>query len=165
MAPSPRGAREAPDEFPITAAPYRLTAFSRGRGHCCVCGQPVYRLGWHVDLWSDGKPNKNASWHTCCVVAWKFWTAPSAHARVLRKLQGRRCLETGKRLLRTSEVDHRVPLYRVWREHREAPWPTLLAFWGVPNLRVINRAAHVDKCGLEARHRAGAFRASAEQTR
>ncbi len=139
-------------------APYRLPAFSRGPGHCRVCDQPVYRFGWHVDLWGDRKPNKNASWHTCCVVAWKLWTAPSAHARALRKLQSRRCVETGKRLLRTGEVDHRVPLYRVWREHRELPWPRLLAFWGVPNLQVINREAHVRKCMREAQDRAAVNR-------
>jgi hypothetical protein len=27
-----------------------------------VCGQPVYRFGWHVDLWDSGA-NKNANWH------------------------------------------------------------------------------------------------------
>jgi hypothetical protein len=26
---------------------------------CCVCGQPVYRFGWHLDLWDSG-PNKKA---------------------------------------------------------------------------------------------------------
>jgi hypothetical protein len=41
----------------------------------------------------------------------------------------------------------------VWREHRATPWPELLAFWGVPNLRVINREAHVKKCSAEAQER------------
>jgi hypothetical protein len=63
-------------------------------------------------------------------------------------------LGNGKRLLRTAEVDHRVPLYRVWREHRDAPWPTLLRFWGGPNLQVVNRSVHVSKCGAEAEERA-----------
>ncbi len=51
-------------------------------------------------------------------------------------------------------MDHRVPLYAVWSEHRLLSWPELLAFWGVPNLQVINRAAHLDKCAEEATERA-----------
>jgi hypothetical protein len=29
------------------------------------------------------------------------------------------------------------------------PWPDLLAFWGMPNLRVINREAHAAKSSAE----------------
>jgi hypothetical protein len=32
-------------------------------------------------------------------------------------------------------------------------WPRLLAFWGVPNLQVINRDAHAAKCASEANDR------------
>jgi hypothetical protein len=135
-------------------APYREQAFGRGPGCCCVCGQPVFRFGWHRDVWGDGEPNRNASWHACCVAAWKLWTAPGDHAPMLKRAQRHRCAATGKRLLRTAEVDHRVPLFRIWREFRHAPWPELLAFWGVPNLQVINREAHVLKCGIEAATRA-----------
>ena len=60
----------------------------------------------------------------------------------------------GKRLLKTGEVDHRTPLYRVWREQKETPWPALLAFWGAPNLQVINRDGHLTKCVEETRERA-----------
>jgi hypothetical protein len=60
---------------------------------------------------------------------------------------------TGKRLLRTAEIDHRVPLYRVWREHRTQPWPNLLSYWGASNLQVITRDAHLRKCAAEARER------------
>jgi hypothetical protein len=60
------------------------------------------------------------------------WTTPSDHARVLKRLQQRRCAETGGRLWKTAKVDHRVPLFRVWGEHRDTPWPSLLCFWGVP---------------------------------
>ena len=75
-------------------------------------------------------------------------------------MQKRRCAETGGRLLRGAEVDHAVPLFRVRREHRDTPWPDLLAFWGAPNLRVVNRGAHVEKCAAEAADRAR-FRAAA----
>jgi len=33
-----------------------------------LCGQPIYRFGWHIDPWDSG-PNKNAAWHCACVVA------------------------------------------------------------------------------------------------
>ncbi len=82
------------DGLPVTfrtpPAPYRERPYARGPGFCCVCGQPVYRFGWHVDLWDAGA-NKNATWHCACVGAWEFWNAPSAQARLLRRLQARRC--------------------------------------------------------------------------
>jgi hypothetical protein len=141
-----------PATFRAPPAPYRETAFARGPGFCCVCGQPVYRFGWHADLWGSG-PNKKAAWHAACVIAWELWGAPSDFVRILKQLQGRRCGESGKRLRKTAEVDHRVPLYRVWGEHRDTDWPRLLAFWGVPNLQVINRDAHAAKCASEANDR------------
>lgn len=142
-----------PTSFRIPPAPYREAAFARGPGHCCVCGQPVFRLGWHRDLWGDGKPNRNASWHAACVVAWQFWIAPSDHLKILKRRQNRKCAADGRRLLRTAEVDHRIPLFVVWSQHRAMPWPELLAFWGAGNLQVINRTAHVEKCAEEAAQR------------
>ncbi len=141
-----------PRDFRTPPAPYREGEHAGGPGRCCVCGQPVFRFGWHADLWAKGA-NGRAAWHACCVAAWKLWTAPGAQARHLRQRQGRRCPETGTRLLKTAEVDHRIPLFRVWRDHRDAPWPDLLGFWGAPNLQVINRPAHVRKCAAEAGER------------
>jgi len=141
-----------PATFRMPPAPYRERAFRRGPGFCCVCGQPVYRFGWHVDLWDAGA-NRNASWHCACVIAWQFWTAPSGQARLLRRLQARRCKQTGGRLWKTAEVDHRVPLFQVWSERRDTPWPALLDYWGLPNLQLINRDAHASKCADEARSR------------
>src|SRR5262249_40573935 len=116
---------DLPTTFRLPPAPYREPKFARGPGFCCVCGQPVYRLGWHVDLWDAGH-NRNAAWHAVCVIAWDFWSGPSAYARQLKKLQARRCGETGRRLLKTAEIDHRMPLFRVWQEHRDHGWPALL---------------------------------------
>jgi hypothetical protein len=141
-----------PATFRAPPAPYRERAFARGPGACCVCGQPVYRFGWHADLWDVG-PNRKAGWHAACVIAWQLWSAPSGFVRVLKQLQARRCAHSGKRLLKSAEVDHRVPLYQVWGEHRDMDWPQLLSFWGVPNLQVINREAHAAKCASEANHR------------
>ena len=146
--------RADPAPFRSPPAPYRDLAHARGPGHCCVCGQPVYRLGWHRDLWGDGRPNARAKWHACCVAAWKTWVAPATQIALLRKVQHRRCALTGARLLRDAEVDHRVPLFAVWRDHRGRPWPELLAFWGFSNLQAINRAAHRTKCAAEAGERA-----------
>jgi hypothetical protein len=47
-----------------------------------------------------------------------------------------------------------VALFAVWSQHRSRPWPDLLAFWGAPNLQVINKAAHLEKCANEAVERA-----------
>jgi hypothetical protein len=55
--------------------------------------------------------------------------------------------------LEDAEVDHRVPLFRVWSNHWDVPWPKLLDFWGLPNLQVVNRNAHITKSVLEARDR------------
>jgi hypothetical protein len=145
-----------PINFRTPPAPYREHAHAKGPGFCRVCGQRVYRFGWHVDL-SNGGPNKNANWHCACMIAWEFWSAPSSEARLLRRLQARRCGQTGGRLWRDAEVDHRVPLFRVWSEHRDVPWPKLLDFWGLPNLQVVNRDAHATKSALEARDRRVAF--------
>jgi hypothetical protein len=141
-----------PTTFRTPPAPYRERAYTRGPGFCCVCGQPVYRFGWHVDLWHTGA-NRNAVWHGACVIAWQFWNAPSNNARLLRRLQASRCGQTGGRLWKNAEVDHRVPLFRVWRECRDVAWPALLHYWGLPNLQVINRDIHAAKCATEARGR------------
>ena len=78
---------------------------------------------------------------------------PSSQIRLLRRIQSRRCAQSGVRLWRNAEVDHRVPLFRVWGEHRDTSWPRLLDFWGLPNLQVINRDVHAAKCATEARDR------------
>lgn len=150
------GTRDAglPARFRTPPAPYREAAHARGPGHCCICGQPVFRLGWHRDLWSDGKPNRNAGWHSACVAAWRFWCDPTPHIQVLKRRQGRRCAETGARLLKGSEIDHREPLFRIWRGRGDLAWPGLLAYWSPENLQVINRDAHRAKCAREAGSRA-----------
>jgi len=153
--------RGLPESFRDPPAPYREDKFSLGPGFCCVCGQPVFRFGWHCDLWDAGI-NHRASWHTACVVAWRLWNAPSEHDRMLRRLQARRCAQTGGRLWKTAEIDHRVPLFQVWRERRDTPWPGLLSYWGLPNLQVINRDAHASKCADEAGYRARARIADSE---
>jgi hypothetical protein len=143
-----------PASFRTPPLPFREAALTGGPGTCCVCGGRVFRYGWHRDLWGDGRPNARANWHAACVSAWKLWTAPHVHDRLLKRLQGYRCAMTRRRLLRDAEVDHAVPLFRVWRDRRDTAWPDLLAYWGLPNLQVITREAHLAKCASEARERA-----------
>ena len=71
------------------------------------------------------------------MAAWRIPELPRDHAH------------GWQRLWKSAEVDHRVPLFRVWEEYRDVPWPKLLDFWGLPNLQVINRDAHVAKCAVE----------------
>ena len=151
--------------FRAPPAPFRDETHAKGPGHCCVCGQPVFRFGWHRDLWGDGRPNRNATWHSSCVAAWKLWTAPADHVRHLRRLQQHRCAVSGQRLAKDAEVDHRVPLFEVWRDAERvgATWPALLIYWGVPNLQVINRSVHVEKCGAESAARARLRQAGAAE--
>ena len=60
----------------------------------------------------------------------RLWTAPARTTGYCADYsQGN--VPTGRRLLKTAEVDHHMPLFRVWREQRDTPWPTLLNFWGV----------------------------------
>jgi hypothetical protein len=141
-----------PVTFRTPPTPYRERAHSLGPGTCCVCGQPVYRFGWHTDLWGAGI-NKNAVWHSACVVAWEFWNAPNGEVRLLRRLQSLRCGASGRRLWKDAEVDHHTPLFQVWQQHRETPWPDLLTYWGLPNLQVINRDVHLEKSAGESRQR------------
>jgi hypothetical protein len=148
------GSRELGPTFRFPPAPYREAAFKLGPGRCCVCGQPVYRFGWHIDLWSRG-PNSNVEWHAACVAAWRLWTSPRTQVQFLKRFQKRRCAETSKRLITGAEIDHRIPLHRVWHERSNHEWPTMLAFWGVPNLQVINADAHAAKCLAEAQARRG----------
>jgi hypothetical protein len=149
-----------PHTLRLPPMPYREPEHLPGPGRCQICGRPVFRLGWHRDLWGDGRLSRGG-WHGACVAAWNLWTQPSGQAMALKRRQGHRCAVTGKRLARGAEIDHRVPLFRVWREERERPWPELLGFWGAPNLQVINEGAHRAKCAAEAAERArekGVFR-------
>src|SRR4051812_49829625 len=41
---------DLPKTFRFPPAPYRERKFALGPGCCCLCGQTVYRLGWHDDL-------------------------------------------------------------------------------------------------------------------
>jgi hypothetical protein len=106
--------------FRVPPTPFREPAYTKGPGHCCVCGQPIFRFGWHRDLWGDRRPNQNAKWHSCCVAAWNLWIAPSDHVRHLKVLQKRRCLATSERLLSVWCWRMRFPTAKTLWPYREA---------------------------------------------
>jgi len=39
--------------------------------------------------------------------------------------------------VKTAEVDHRVPLFRVWREHRRHAMAVMLGFWASGRRRLV----------------------------
>jgi hypothetical protein len=142
-----------PSSFRAPPAPFRDPAFARGAGFCCVRGQPVYRFGWHRDLWQRGPtltpPGTRPAWWrgTCgrrqaiiagCSSVSRATVAPrpaggswkTAEVETNRDSQISRIRLSDK----TSRL-HRVPLFRVWRELRQTAWPALLDFWGLPNLQ------------------------------
>jgi hypothetical protein len=139
--------------FRVPPTPFREPAYTKGPGHCCLCGQPIFRFGWHRDLWGDRRPNQNATWHSCCVAAWNLWIAPSDHVRHLKVLQKRRCLATGERLLKNAEVDHPFPCSRsgttIAIDRGLHCWPSGAS----RTCRSSIRSAHVEKCAQEAGER------------
>src|SRR3954470_13917741 len=75
-----------PATFRMAPTPYRERAHGRGPGFCCICGQPVYRFGWHVDLWDRGA-NQNAGCPPPRGGAGYFGPGPSDYAPLLRRRQ------------------------------------------------------------------------------
>ena len=128
-----------PFTFRTPPAPYREAEHALGPGFCCVCGQPVHRLAGTLTF------GRAVPIRMRCGTA-LAWSPGSSGMR--------RAAQSGGRLWRDAEVDHLVPLFRVWSEHLDTPWPRLLDFWGLPNLQVINRDIHAVKCATEARDRA-----------
>ena len=150
---------------------------------CPLCGQPSYLTGaW---LAQRGARNRG-QWHSICVALYRAMTAPNNEGPDLARQQGFVCAETGASLIREREsidtdryglktwkrvqhfapleVDHRRPLWRVWRELKagQHSWPAALAFWGWPNLAAITPEAHRVKTAREASERAGMKKAAAQ---
>lgn len=107
-------------------------------------------------------------WHAPCVDAWRRWTSGAGLWRFLAERQGWVCAETGKPLrepagylLRTPEVDHKVPLWRVRAEAAQHQWPDVLRFWDIGNLQALSPEGHRLKTAREAAERAAIRRAAA----
>ena len=133
------GKNGLPATYRAPPAPYRERAYVQGPGSAARLVR-LHRFGWHVDLWDSGA-NMKANWHCACVTARQFWNVPN-DARLLRRLQGWRCGQSGRRL-KSADVDHRrAPVPGLRSEHRGTPWLESLSYWGLPNLQVINRGVH-----------------------
>ena len=164
----------APDQYPAAARGTPI-AFALGlRGRRSVFGRPQPRFANRAirrapaivvcagslyfvsagiaTFWGDGRPNQNATLHSCRVAAGNLWIAPSDHVRHLKVLQKRRCLATANGCSRMPRSITTFPCSRsgeIIAIHRGLHcWPS-----GVPNLQVINRSAHVEKCAQEAGER------------
>ena len=115
------------------------------QGRCVVCARSIWRYGSHKPHEVDLKVNARASWHACCITAYRLWTMPNDYRWQLGWTPYSDLV---------PEVDHTIPLYRVWRDHRGTPWPDLLGYWGAGNLSVLSVDAHKAKNAIEARERA-----------
>jgi 5-methylcytosine-specific restriction endonuclease McrA len=134
-------------------------------GYCRICAGPVYADGAHF-----GSHLSKRTWHNICLKAFTFWTQPDAN--VLGPRQQWACASCGRDLSRerssgpcfadVAQVDHIVPLYRVWRDLRGLHWTELLHYWSPDNCQVLCVACHKLKCSAEAGERA-AFRADGPQ--
>jgi hypothetical protein len=51
--------------FRVPPTPFREPLYMNGPGHCCVCGQPIFRFGWHRDLWGDRRERYMAQLLRC----------------------------------------------------------------------------------------------------
>jgi hypothetical protein len=139
----------------------------RGAGTCRVCGQPVYDGGrWKQK--AGQKPSSRLTWHSVCTTTYFVMTKPNDYRDLLIRRQAGVCALSGDLIdvpFREDavDVDHRVPLYRVARDHADEPWFRLIRFWMTGNLFAVTRAAHLIKCADEARERAGRRPAAAGQ--
>jgi hypothetical protein len=135
-----------PFTFRTPPAPYREAEHALGPDFAaCAVNQFIASVG----TLTVGVVVPTRTRFGACVIAWQFWKPRRVARSSVCKVGG--CAQSGGRLWRNAEVDHRVPLFRVWSEHRDTPWPRVLDFWGLPNLQVINRDIHAAKCATEAR--------------
>ena len=73
-----KGKDGLPTTYRTPPAPYREDAYAQGSGFCCICGQPVYRFGWHVDLWDSGSNmNANGTGQTPWPNLLSYWGPPN----------------------------------------------------------------------------------------
>lgn len=125
---------------------------------CPMCGQKRYNLGWHTN-WDGKGESSRGKWHAACRSAYLLMTKPSEFSDFFIDLQDGLCaisgilLEDAKRI----DIDHIIPLYRVYRDYSHLQPEQLVQFWGPRNLRAISNKSHKKKNIFEAAERAGRF--------
>jgi 5-methylcytosine-specific restriction endonuclease McrA len=115
------------------------------RGRCYVCGQPVYPGGRF-----RGERSGRGTWHACCFAAYTVWVNYRSALRFLDP----GCASCGRRGC-ILQADHKIPLYRVSRDHWAIPWYERLRFWGLSNIQALCIRCHKRKSKQEARDRRG----------
>lgn len=125
-------------------------------GGCPMCGGVRYNLGWHSDWDGKGK-SKQGWWHQSCSSAYRLMTSPAEFSQVFYDRQGGFCALTNDPLSDSYDIDHIIPLYRVFRDFGHLEQDELIGFWGPGNLRAITKEAHKRKNAYEAAERS-AFR-------
>ena len=92
-------------------------------------------------------------------MAFDLMRNPYDFANFFHDRQNGICSLSGERLgdISNIQIDHVIPLYRVYRDYRDYPIKDLLVFWGPDNLRAVTKEAHKIKSKYEAAERSGKF--------
>ena len=123
-------------------------------GGCPMCGGPRYALGWHKD-WDGTGESKRGYWHYACSAAYRLISTPNEYGKFFKERQNGICAISGQPLIEgLYDIDHIIPLYRVYRDFGHIPVLDLIEFWGPGNLRAITQDAHKNKNRYEAGERA-----------
>lgn len=142
-----------PDKILFREFPKPFNHGGHGAG-CPMCGGVRYNLGWHTDWDGTGK-SKTGYWHKACAAAYALMSTPNEYSSFFYTRQDGFCSVTGEELIDGQyQIDHIIPLYRVYRDFGHIPVLELIEFWGPNNLRAITTEAHKDKNRYEARERA-----------
>lgn len=132
-------------KFRIPPQPYKYG--------CPMCGLTRYSLGWHTD-WDAKGMSDRGYWHKACAAAFRMMQTPNEFANFFKDRQNNICAITGVSLAGTKyNIDHMIPLYRVYRDFGHLPIDQIVGFWGPKNLRAISLKAHAAKNKHEARER------------
>lgn len=134
-------------KFRIPPQPYKYG--------CPMCGLTRYNLGWHTD-WNGLGMSDRGYWHKACAAAFGMMQAPSNYSNFFKERQNGLCAITQDPLNDDCDIDHIIPLYRVYRDFGHLPIDQIVGFWGPWNLRAITLDAHKVKNAYEAKERADA---------
>jgi len=133
-------------KFRIPPQPYKYG--------CPMCGLTRYNLGWHSD-WDGQGMSDRGYWHKACGAAFGMMQAPNSYNKFFKERQNGLCAITGEKLVSNEyNIDHMIPLYRVYRDFGHLPLDEIIGFWGPKNLRAISLEAHKVKNKEEAEERA-----------
>lgn len=140
--------REPPQPY-LSHEPYRMIG-------CPMCGGQRYKLGWHKD-WDGSGICQKGYWHAACGTAYRLMRNPFDYWKYFYDRQNGICSLSGESLGEKNniQIDHFVPLYKVYRDYRDYPIEDIMVFWGPDNLRAVTKKAHKIKSKFESAERAG----------